>query len=65
MIGGKRGFVKMEKILISIPLENYEDGVVAMARIESLKSFTIKSSYSITREDIASILGFELPEKED
>jgi hypothetical protein len=55
----------VEKILINVPLENYEDGVVAMARIESLKAFTIKSTYSITREDIASILGFELPEKED
>lgn len=55
----------MENILINVPLENYEDGVIAMARIEALKAFTIKSSYSITREDIACILGFNLPEKED
>lgn len=56
----------MEKILINVPLENYEYGVASVARIESLKAFTIKSSYSsITRDDIASILGFELPEKED
>jgi hypothetical protein len=55
----------VEKILINVPLEYYVEGVVAMARIDALKAFTIKSSYSITREDIASILGFELPEKED
>ena len=55
----------MENILINIPLDNYEDGVTAIAKIEALKAFTIKSSYSITRGDIASILGFNLPEKED
>lgn len=51
------------KIMVYVPLENYEDGVAAMARTEALKAFTIKNSYSISREDIASILGFELPEK--
>lgn len=48
------------EIMVYVPLNNYEDGVCAMARIESLKAFTLKSDYSISREDIASILGFEL-----
>jgi hypothetical protein len=54
----------VEKILISVPLENYEDGIVALARIEVMKAYAIKSSFGIQKEDIAAILGFELPEKE-
>ncbi|RFZ77348.1 hypothetical protein DS742_19365 [Lacrimispora amygdalina] len=56
----------MEKTAISITAfdaEKYETGISAMARIDALKAFTIKSQYSIDREDIASILGFELPKK--
>lgn len=55
----------MEKTLLSVPLENYEAGVTALARIKAMRSFTIKSTYNISREDIAAILGFELPVKED
>lgn len=51
------------EIMVYVPLNSYEDGVCAMARVEALKSFTIKNEYSISREDIASILGFELPVK--
>lgn len=47
-----------------VPLNDYADGQVALARIETLKSFTIKSDFSVSREEIASILGFELPGKE-
>ena len=50
-------------IMVNVSLSNYENGVRAMARIEALKAFTIKSDYNVSREDIASILGFELPEK--
>jgi hypothetical protein len=55
----------VEKTLISIPLENYEAGVAALARIKAMRSFTIKSTYNISKEDIAAILGFELPTKEE
>jgi hypothetical protein len=55
----------VEKLLISIPLENYEDGIAALTKIEAMKAFTVKSAYNISREDIAAILGFELPVKED
>ncbi len=48
-------------IMVNVALTNYENGVRAMARIEALKAFTIKSNYNVSREDIASILGFELP----
>ncbi|GEM_PF-2005167 len=57
----------MEKSIIGIAVfdpEKHEAGVAAIARLDVLKNFTIKSEYSISREDIASILGFELPEKE-
>ncbi len=50
-------------ILVHVPLINFKDGVCAMARIEALKDYTIKSEYSISRENIACILGFKLPEK--
>lgn len=53
----------MDAIMVSVPLVNFEDGVSAMARIEALKAFTVKSNYSISKEDIASILGFKLPEE--
>lgn len=55
----------MEKLLINVSLENYEAGVAALARIKAMRSFTIKSTYNISREDIAAILGFELPTKEE
>lgn len=50
-------------IMVSVPLSSYEDGVRAMARMEALKAFVIKEEYSISRDDIASIVGFELPLK--
>nr|WP_288828477.1 hypothetical protein [uncultured Clostridium sp.] len=50
-------------ILVHVPLTSFEDGICAMARIEALKALTIRSEYSISREDIACILGFKLPEK--
>jgi hypothetical protein len=50
-----------DEIMVCVPLNNFENGVCAMARIESLKAFTLNSDYSISRADIASILGFELP----
>jgi len=56
----------MEKknIMTEVFLSDYERGVMALARIDAMKAFTIKSDYNISREDIASILGFELQEKE-
>lgn len=55
----------MEEVLIYVPLKKYEDGVKALARIETLKSLTINNKYGISRECIADVLGFKLPEKED
>lgn len=52
-------------IMVSVPLSSYEDGVRAMARIEALKALTIKEKYSISPKDIAAVLGFELPNKEE
>lgn len=52
-----------EKIMIYVPLDSYEAGAAAMARLDVLKNFTIKSNYSVSREEIASILGFDLPAK--
>ncbi len=44
-----------------VPLNEYVEGKVAVARLEALKDFTIKCNYSILREEVASFLGFELP----
>lgn len=66
IIGNLWEEIKMEKSIIGIAVfdpEKYEAGVAAVARLDALKNFTIKSEYSISREDIASILGFELPAK--
>lgn len=54
----------MEKstIMVYVPLEEYEQGVVARARIGAMERFTAESKYSIAKEDLAAILGFELPE---
>lgn len=54
----------METIMITVPLKDYEDGVSARAKLEVLKAFTLKSSYSVDKEHVASILGFELPRPE-
>ncbi len=50
-------------IMVYVPLNDYGKGQAAMARLDALKAFTVKNDYSISREDIASILGFELPVK--
>jgi len=53
-----------KKITMSyVSLSDYTNGQIALARIETLKTFTIKSDFSVSREEIACILGFELPEK--
>lgn len=56
----------MENKLIGVaPVdrEKYDLGIAALARLDALKEFTLKSEYSIDRKDIAAILGFELPEE--
>lgn len=53
----------MENNTVTISLERYERLIATEARCNVLENHTIRSEYSIQREDIANILGFELPKK--
>ncbi|WP_333647976.1 hypothetical protein [Lacrimispora sp.] len=48
---------------VTIGLEKYERLVAAEARCNILTDYTLRNKYSVEREVIASILGFELPGK--
>jgi len=49
---------------VIVDIDRYSQLVAIEARLDSLKRIVSKSEYSIAREDIASILGFELPERQ-
>jgi hypothetical protein len=49
---------------VEISIEKYNYFVALEARVEAMKDFTVKSEYRPEKEEIASILGFWLPEKE-
>lgn len=51
--------------MIYVPLEKYEEYVRTAAKVEVLKAYTIEENYSISREKIASVLGFKLPIKKE
>lgn len=53
----------MENNTVTISLERYEQLIAIEARCNILTERTFRSEYSIQREDIANILGFELPRK--
>lgn len=47
---------------VEISIEKYNYFVALEARVEAIKDFVAKSQYSVDRQDIASIIGFPLPE---
>jgi len=55
----------MEKVMVSVPMEEFREGISAMTRVEALKAIVIGSEYSVSRKIIADILGFKLPEKDE
>lgn len=53
----------MNNCTVAIDLERYEQLIAIETRCNILTERTLRSEYSIQREDVANILGFELPEK--
>lgn len=53
----------MNNCTVTIDLEKYEQLIAIETRCNILTERTLRSEYSIQREDIANILGFELPKK--
>ena len=54
-----------EEIMVYVPLTRYENYVRIAERVEALKAYTIGEKYSIPPGQIAAVLGFELPSKEE
>ena len=54
-----------DEIMVYVPLSRYENYVRIAERVEVLKAYTIGEKYSISRDQIAAVLGFELPSKEE
>ena len=54
-----------KETLVTITCDSYEKGIAAVSRIEVMKRVVTGSKYGITREDIAAILGFDLPEESE
>ena len=52
-----------DEIMVYVPLSRYENYVRVAERVEALKAYTLEENYSISREKIAAVLGFELPSK--
>ena len=55
----------MENNNVTISLEKYEHLIAIETRCNVLANYTIYSKYSIEREMIANIFGFELPAEEN
>lgn len=49
---------------VMVDIDRYSQLIAIEARLESLKRFVQKSEYNINPSDIASILYFDLPEKQ-
>lgn len=52
----------MEEKMIYVPLDEYTDMAVLFGRAKALEEYTKVKNY-IGREDIAALLGFELPKE--
>lgn len=46
--------------MVKIPVSEYKKFLKAQTRLEFLKDYTLRSNYSVSKEDIAAIIGFEL-----
>ena len=47
--------------MVKIPVSEYKK----QTRLEFLKDYTLRSNYSVSKEDIAAIIGFELDTEEE
>ena len=55
----------MEEKMICVPLDEYTDMAVMFGRVKALEEYVKVQNYTISREDIAALLGFELPKEGD
>ena len=55
----------MEEKTIHIPLDDYTDLIILLGRVKALKAYIDTERYSISRESVASILGFEVKPDEE
>lgn len=54
-----------KEIMVSVPLEQYRKGIMALARIEAFAAYINCEKYSIDREMSALMLDFLLQEKNE
>lgn len=47
-----------------VPLHEYSNGQAALARIAALKDLTIRTDFIVSKEEIAAVLDFDLPEEQ-
>lgn len=47
-----------------VPLHEYSDGQAALARIAALRDLTIRTDFIVSKEEIAAVLDFDLPEEQ-
>lgn len=47
-------------IMVSVPLDQYQNGIAAMARIEAFSAYLSHEKYTIDRDMAALMLGFQL-----
>ena len=45
--------------MVKIPVSEYKKFLKAQRRLEFLKDYTLRSNYSVSKEDIAAIIGYE------
>lgn len=50
-------------LVVTIPMERLEDLLDIETRAQVLADMTIKSKYHIDREEIATVLNFDLPKE--
>ncbi len=55
----------MEEKMIPVPFGDYTDLLVLLGRVKALMAYVDSEKYSISRETIASILGFEVKPDEE
>ena len=51
--------------MVKIPVSEYKKFLKVQTRLEFLKDYTVRSNYSVSKEDIAAIIGFELDTEEE
>lgn len=54
----------VNEYFISVPFNSFVAGIEAASRVEVLRQLTLINKYSVPKEEIAAIFGFDIPDKE-